>query len=290
MRSMTGFGLGEAALGGGRVSVEVRSLNHRFLETRVRLPLELADHTFYVEQRCRELLHRGRYDVSARVEGTSAVAPSFDLARAKAAYSALERLRDSVAPGAEIPLTLLASLPELLNPQTRLDPEQARSALDHALGAAVRGLDEMRAAEGRTLASELLGLLDRARSLRDRIASNAPALAAAFRKRVEERLDRVLDARQVVVEPGRLEAEVVLLAERADLCEELTRLESHFDQFAALCGTVGPIGRQLDFLLQEVGREANTIGSKCQDAALAHLVVELKTEVERMREQVQNVE
>jgi uncharacterized protein (TIGR00255 family) len=115
-------------------------------------------------------------------------------------------------------------------------------------------------------------------------------LAAAFRKRVEERLGRVLEARPVMVDPGRLEAEVVLLAERADLCEELTRLESHFDQFAALCNGAGPVGRRLDFLLQEVGREANTIGSKCQDAALAHLVVELKTEVERMREQVQNIE
>ncbi len=290
MRSMTGFGSGDAALGGGRVCVEVRSLNHRFLETRVRLPAEIADHTFYVEQRCRDLLNRGRYDISARLEGPALAAPSFDVERARLAYAALSQLRDDVAPGAEIPLSLLASLPDLLNQQAKLDVAEVRTALDTALDVAVEGLNEMRRVEGAALEADLLGLLQRARGLRDQIASNAPALAAAFRKRVEERLERVLRERPISVEPARLEAEVVLLAERADLCEELARLESHFDQFAALCAEAAPIGRRLDFLLQEVGREANTIGSKCQDAALAHLVVELKTEVERMREQVQNIE
>ncbi len=287
---MTGFGTGSAPLGEGRVLLEVRSLNHRFLETRVRLPSEIAEQTFYLEQRCRELLQRGRYDVSGRVEGHVLPAANFDVDRAKATYEALCRLRDAVAPDTEVPLSLLASLPDLLTRELSSDSASVRTALDDALEQAVARLDEMRSTEGEYLASDLSARLQTARGIRDTIAQSHPELAASFRKRVEDRLSRVLETYQVEVEPSRLEAEIVLLSERADVAEELTRLSMHFDQFEQLCRSEGPVGRRLDFLLQEVGREANTIGSKCQDATLAHLVVELKTELERMREQVQNVE
>jgi uncharacterized protein (TIGR00255 family) len=292
MRSMTGFGTGEAALGKGRVLVEVRSLNHRFLDTRIRLPSEIADHTFYVEQRCRQLLLRGRFDVTARLEGPALPPPDVDLERGRSAYDALCRLRDEVAPGQEVPLAVLASVPDLFSQESAQDLADLRSALDTAITHAVEDLNRMKQTEGRALGAELRGRLDTARQLRQAIASDSPRLAAAFRKRVQERLERLVRDHPLEVDPSRLVAEVALLAERGDLTEELIRLECHFAQFESVCDDDGasPIGRRLDFLLQEVGREANTIGAKCQDATLAHLVVDLKAEIERMREQVQNVE
>lgn len=290
MRSMTGFGAGTALLGEARLSLEIRSLNHRFVEMRVRLPSEIADQAFYVEQCCRERLKRGRYDISARLETPSPVRARFDVARGKAVYAALTELRDAVAPGADVPLSLLTSFPEVLVQNAYLDQDVVRAALLEALSSAVHALNDMRSFEGATLRQDLHSRLASAQALRQRIEASHPELAAAFRKRVDERLQRLLDERSLQVEPARLESELALLAERADIAEELARLRSHFDQFGDLCERDEPVGRRLDFLLQEIGREANTIGAKCQDATLAHLVVELKAEIERMREQVQNVE
>lgn len=290
MRSMTGFGLGESALLAGRVSVEVRSLNHRFLETRVRLPAEIADHTFYVEQRCRDWLQRGRCDISVRLEGAVLPPPSIDLERCRAAYATLCRLRDEVMPGADVPLSLLAGSSDLFSREVAVETAVVRESLDRALARAIERLDEMRQVEGAALAADLKLRLDAARAVRAQIADNYPALAARLRKRVAERVQRVIADLPLPVDPGRVEAEVALLAERADLAEELARLDAHFDHFEALCKEDRAVGRRLDFLLQEVSREANTIGAKCQDVELAHLVVELKAEIERMREQVQNVE
>src|SRR6187431_797595 len=152
---MTGFGLGEAALGEGRLCAEVRSLNHRFLELRVRLPLEIADQTFFVEQLCREQLGRGRYDVSIRIDGPVLPAPQLDLERARAAYSMLQRLRDELAPGSELPLSLLAGFPGLMTGSGVGDPEPLRAALAGGISAALESLDEMRDAEGGRLSLEL---------------------------------------------------------------------------------------------------------------------------------------
>src|SRR5262249_49739207 len=138
--------------------------------------------------------------------------------------------------------------------------------------------------------SELDARLSSARRLRAQIAERGSELVTAYRARLRERTDRLLADNGIQVDPGRLEAEIVLLAERSDVTEELVRLDSHFSQFAQLLDSTEPVGRRLDFLLQEIGRESNTIGAKSQDAPIAHLVVEMKAELERIREQVQNVE
>jgi uncharacterized protein (TIGR00255 family) len=289
MRSMTGFGLGERALGGGRVCAEVRSLNHRFLELRVRLPLEIADQTFFVEQLCRERLGRGRYDVSVRLDGSALPTPELDVQRVRGAYQTLQRLRDELAPGSELPLGLLAGFPGLLSTASVSDPEPLRGALSQAINAALESLDEMREAEGSHLASELGERLQLVRGLLGELARQAPALLEAQEKRLQQRLARLLGGVEVL-DPARLAMEVAILVDRCDTTEEFVRLGSHFDQFEALLRAAGPSGRKLDFLLQEMGRETNTIGAKCQDASLSHLVVALKAEVERLREQVQNVE
>jgi uncharacterized protein (TIGR00255 family) len=289
MRSMTGFGTGDAPLRQGRVTAEVRSLNHRFLELRIRLPPELVDHTFFVEQLCRERLGRGRYDVSVRVDGAALPPLELDIFRARGLYAALGRLRDELSPGAELPLSMLAGFPGLMVGAEATSAEPSRAALAQSLGAALDQLDQMRAAEGTSLAAELNGRLEVLRRLVDTLREQAPAIVSAQERRLSERLARLLGGAEGL-DPARLAMEVALLADRCDITEELVRLGSHFGQFGELTESVGPSGRKLDFLLQEMAREANTVGAKCQDASLSHLVVSLKAEIERLREQVQNIE
>lgn len=289
MRSMTGFGLGQAPLGGGSISAEVRSLNHRFLDLRVRLPPELGDQTFFVEQLCREQLTRGRYDVGVRLEGAALPGAGIDLSRAREAYDALRRLRDELAPGTEVPLALLGSFPALLQGPGSGDPAPLRQALAAAIGAALAGLDEMREKEGTALAAELRARLAALRAIWASLMGHGSTLAALQQQRLTQRLERLLGGVSSL-DPSRLAMEVALIADRSDITEELVRLGSHFDQFESTLETSGPIGRKLDFLLQEMARESNTIGAKCQDGNLSHWVVSLKAEVERLREQVQNVE
>ena len=151
-------------------------------------------------------------------------------------------------------------------------------------------LDEMRQTEGRALTQELLRRLEFAQELRRRLLAQADTMVERQRIRLRERLGRLLQGVDASLDSGRIEAELAIFADKSDITEELVRLESHFDQLARLFASDATVGRKLDFLLQEVGREVNTIGSKCQFAEIAHLVVELKAEVERMREQVQNVD
>ncbi len=290
MKSMTGLGLGAAPLGDGRLLVELRSLNHRFVDVRVRVPPELGEHSFFVEQLAREQLERGRYDIGVRTEGAAMPPPTLSLDRAKAVYASLAELRDELAPGTELPISALVSLPDVVASAPTGTVDQVRNALRAAFTEALESLALMRSSEGDALETELRLRLERAERCREQIADHAPAVTESYRRRLREKLDRlVLDA-GVELDANRLEMEVALLAERSDITEELVRLASHFDQFGKLLGFAGPIGRKLDFLLQEISREANTIGSKIQDASVAHLVVELKADVERIREQVQNVE
>jgi uncharacterized protein (TIGR00255 family) len=290
MRSMTGFGCGEAELDGNKLTCELRALNHRFLDVRVRMPDELASHAFYVEQVARERLSRGRFDIGVRLDD-SGNAVRFSTTRARAVYESLLQLRDELAPGTEVPVAALASLPQLL----LMDGGRATSAgleqaLSRAFNAALARLDEMREREGQALARELSERLQNLRTL----ASEAKALShgAAERQleRLRERVGRLLDGASTSPDPGRLETELALIADRSDVTEELVRLASHFDQFAALLADAEPVGRRLEFLLQEMSREANTLGSKSQDVRLAHLVVDIKSQLEKIREQVQNVE
>jgi uncharacterized protein (TIGR00255 family) len=290
MRSMTGFGVGEAPLGDGRVVVELRALNHRFLEVRVRLPNELLDQVFFVEQLARERLNRGRFDVGVRLEGAALPPPKFSVERARAVYASWRSLRDELAPGTDLPLSVLTAMPELVTVPTDTDPNLVQRALQSAFAGAHARLDEMRRTEGTALRRELEARLSSARRLRTLVAERCGELVEAYRGRLRERVERLLSAATVQVDPGRLEAELLLLAERSDVTEELVRLDSHFSQFSELLAGGEPVGRRLEFLLQEIGREANTIGAKSQDAPIAHLVVEMKTELERIREQVQNVE
>jgi uncharacterized protein (TIGR00255 family) len=281
--------MGEAPLGGGQLAIELRALNHRYQEVRVRLPQEFFDQSFFLEQLARVQLGRGRYDVSVRVIGPATPPPRVSAERARALHRSLTELRDELAPGSELPFSALLALPNVVEHPT-VETQALQQALTEAFGAASAQLEAMRREEGQSLTRELLGRLESARRLRQRLADGADLLVEQQRTRLRERLARLLQGVEATLDPSRVEAELAILADKSDITEELVRLQSHFDQLAALFTSEGSVGRKLDFLLQEVGREVNTIGSKCQSAEVTHLVVELKAEVERMREQVQNVE
>jgi uncharacterized protein (TIGR00255 family) len=290
MRSMTGFGLGEAPLGGGRLAVEIRGVNHRFLDVRVRVPRELGDLAAFVEQVAREKLARGRYEVALRVDGMVLAVPVLDRDRARAAFLALSELRDELAPGSEVPLSLLAAIPDLFVSSVDREIDRLREATRTAFDIAWKALDAMRGQEGAAMREDLPQRLESVRQLARDVAGRAPEVVEAHRKRLRERADRLRLSTELEVDPARLEQEIALFAERSDICEELTRLESHCVQFGGLLASDEAVGRRLDFLLQEMAREANTVGAKSPDAPIAHAIVEVKADIERMREQVQNVE
>lgn len=299
LRSMTGHGLGEAPLGPGRLQIEIRSVNHRYLEVRVRLPAEVVEHTGFVEELVRGALGRGRVEVTGRMQCDALGAPVLDIARARAAYEQLVALRDALSPREPLPLSLLASVPDLFVTRGLPDLRTAREALARATEQACRGVSEMRVREGAALAMDLEGRVARLVEHVEAIEARVPEVVDNARRRLAERIEKLL--LQVgapvgvrgasALDPGRLEQEVALFADRCDVTEECIRLRSHTDQFRALLVTGAPeaLGRRLDFLLQEMAREANTIGAKSADADTARLVVEVKADVERMREQVQNV-
>lgn len=298
MRSMTGFGAAEMPLNAaghegspsGKLTIEIRAVNHRFLDVRVKAPSQLPDLAMMVEAIAREHLTRGRFDVTVRVEGAALGAVTIDRDRARSVLSALRALRDEVAPEADVPLSILGAVPDLFVPAIQEQGDALRDALASAFEAAVRSLDEMRVREGLALAADLGKRLVLLRRLTQAIGERSPRLVDAYRKRLKDRAERLRAASALEVDAGRLEHEIALFADRIDVAEEVTRLESHTAHFETLLGGTEPLGRRLDFLLQEMAREANTIGSKSQDVAIAHAVVELKAEIERMREQAQNVE
>jgi len=295
IRSMTGFGNASFRLNSSAFVVEVRSVNHRHLDARVRLPRALAAMEPGFRARIRERFARGKFDCSVATPDGGALTPhlEIDLDAAGQYVNAARDLAEKEGISGEIRVAELLALPgvaRLAEPDLAVETTQ-REALT-ALDAALDGLEGMRAAEGESLARDLLARTARVAELADALEERAGLVQESVRARLSKRT-RQLQSETGIVDEARLHQEIALAAERLDVTEEIVRLRSHVDQFRNLLdsGAPGnPVGRQLDFLLQELGREANTIGSKGSDAPVAHLVVELKTELERVREQVQNVE
>jgi uncharacterized protein (TIGR00255 family) len=290
IRSMTGFGAGRGAAGGEELDVEIRSVNHKFCEVKVRLPRELAALEVDAAKAVRERLARGGIDVTVRRAGAAgAVAPRVDVPLAEAYARAFAELQARLAlPGALTLADIVGSEGVIRLDERALDVEAAREALRSALGAALDALVEMRAREGEALARDVGGRLDAVEALVARAAALVPHAVEHHRARLAERVEEL--TRGLALDPGRLAQEVALFADRTDVAEEVTRLASHVAQARALLASAEPAGRKLEFLVQEMHREVNTIGSKSQSAEIAAVIVAAKAEVERMREQVQNVE
>jgi len=290
MRSMTGYGSGRAALGEGQVVLDVRTVNHRFLDVRVRLPSRIQSRTPVVERAIRARLERGRVDVSARFEGQAFPQPTLDLDRARAVYGELAALRDALNPDEPLPLTLLSSVPDLFVVNRAIDEEALDRSLEQAAQAACDVVMAMREKEGQALGSELGDRLSDLGLSVGALKVAVPEMLEGRRTRLRDRLDALLAGVDANVDPGRLEQEIAVLADRSDIAEELVRLDSHRDQMLELIeNSSAPVGKRIDFLLQEMAREANTVGSKVQDGALTTHVIALKACIEQMREQAQNV-
>jgi len=289
MKSMTGFGRAEASNGNLTRVVEMKSVNNRFRDVQLRVPREYNVLEPRAQNLLRESIHRGRLDVTVRrssSEGASRIVPDLALVEQyrKAALEIANRLQ------VEAPLSLefvLAQPGVLTTSDAEPDVLAEWDLLETALLGAAEDLDRMRSAEGEALRLDLARHLADALRLRSEIAFHAEGVAERLRAKLEERLLRLLADR---LDPARLAQEAAILADKADIAEELARFESHVDQFAEAISMSDPVGRRLDFLLQEMNREVNTIGSKAAEHAVSARVVELKTVLERLREQAQNVE
>ena len=291
LASMTGFGGGEADAGKAVIQVEIRCLNSRHLDVRVRLPRELGSLEAEARSIAARFFRRGQVDVSVRLSREGELGPrvEVDFEAARQYAEAASRLREQLAIEDGIPVSALLALPgvaRLRDPE--LDPEEAGSGVFEAIEAAGREAAAMRAREGATLERELRERLAR---VQDQIAS-IEARGQKTGERTRERLEKRLSSLgpDVEIDPGRLEQELLLYVDRMDITEELVRARSHCEQLGEILAAAGPHGRKLEFLLQELGRETNTIGSKAADASITRIVVELKSELEKLREQVLNVE
>jgi uncharacterized protein (TIGR00255 family) len=295
IHSMTGFGNASFTVDSGAFELDVRSVNYRHLDVRVRLPRSLASLEADFRARIQERFARGRFD--CRVATPEGVAPTprleIDVAAARGYLGAARELVREEGVSGELSVADLLALPGV----ARLaEPDFSGDALHRAaaaaLDAALDDLGAMRSAEGEVLACDLLARVDRVAEFADALEQRSGLVQESVRERLRKRA-RQLESETGVLDEARLHQEIVIAADRFDISEEIVRLRSHVDQFRTLLGAGAPgspVGRRLEFLLQELGREANTIGSKGSDAPIAHTVVELKTEFERLREQVQNVE
>jgi uncharacterized protein (TIGR00255 family) len=292
IRSMTGFGAAEGPVGGSRVSVELRSVNHRFFNPSLKLPSALSRWEGEVRELLRQRIARGHVTVSARVVRDEDVGAVVDEARFAAAAAALKVLRDRHLLGGEVDVATVLRMPDVLQ-VSRDDAGLETAAVEEFLAvvdAAAKALHDMRLAEGGRLAqviTERLLLVEQAVA---RLAARSPERLQAQQVRLRENVERL--AGGIAVDPQRLAQEIAILADRLDVGEELDRFGSHITAFReALASRSGEgVGKRLGFLLQELLREANTTGSKANDAPMLQDVVAIKEELERIREQVENVE
>lgn len=289
MRSMTGYGRGSAPLEALQITVEIRSVNHRYLDIRTRFAGPLSEHAAAMEELVKSQLGRGRVELVAKYEGNIRGVPELDWHRARSAFGALVALRDELCPDQEVPLSLLSVVPDLFQVREPTSSDTLRGAVLAATTEALQQLQRMRETEGVSLHRDLAQRVKRIQELLGQVATHVPRLVDSYRQQLRNRVTALLPA-GLPLDEGRLEHEIAVFADRSDIAEELTRLGSHCSQFSALLDSpTEVVGRRLDFMLQEMGREANTIGSKVSDTSTTSFVVELKAELERMREQAQNV-
>jgi uncharacterized protein (TIGR00255 family) len=297
--SMTGYAQARGEQNGWAIRVSVKSVNHRFLDVRFRLPEGFDVYELRLRQIVRERIHRGHIDVNLNVQPGTAVPVQVNRDLLRAYSNAAEELRRQMGGSAELDVVSLLRLPGVIGglapalPETDEEQDQLGRALDQCLREALLKLDEMRHAEGRHLAEDLRARVGRIHKQTEEVRTLATALTPAFARRLQNRLKELLNG--TGIEPARLAQEAALLAERSDISEELDRLRSHLQQFAKLLDGAGELGKKLDFLLQEMHREANTMLSKTpgvesEALAITALALEIRAEIEKLREQVQNIE
>jgi uncharacterized protein (TIGR00255 family) len=293
IKSMTGYGVAERDLTLGKVAVEVRSLNHKYLDVSLRLPRGY----FTLEPKVRGLVikgvSRGRVDLTMRIDPSASTIPRYrleaDESLAEHYIQLLDSIKEKFGLKGEVTLDHIAAVREIVPfLEVKEDAEVHGEEIASVVEQALQALDESRRQEGAVLEADLRSRLEEARRFIQGIKDRAPVVVDAYRDRLRERVQALLEGSDF--DERRFHQEVAYFAERSDVSEEVIRLESHLRQFESKLAEGEPAGRGLDFILQEMSREANTIGAKATDADIAHTVIELKGAMEKMREQTQNIE
>ncbi len=284
IRSMTGYGSGALDDSGVRTSVEIRSVNGRFCDISVKTPRALASLEGRVREHIQGHVNRGNISVSIRRDGDAA-----DFGAGRRYCDALKQLQDLLDLPGEITIGILAAYPNLLKVESEaIDLEQGWLLVEPALADAIEALNTMKKREGAQLEQDMRARINRIQAGLGDIEERAPHRVAQVKQRLHDRLAEWLDKEHI--DPQRLAMEVTLFADRSDITEECVRLRTHCDAFLEALRADDSAGRRLNFLLQEMNREVNTIGSKSNDAEISHRVIALKEELEKIREQVQNIE
>ncbi len=290
IRSMTGYGKGEAAETQGRCVVEVKTVNNRYGEVSIKMPRSFLSYEHDVRKAVGGRIKRGKADLFVQWEPAAniVVVPPINHAVAKGYHQAFLELAHELHVSAEIPLSLIISQKYVLQEAVSEESGDLIQVLMQAVQLALDSLDAMRLREGDALQADLKERRELLAGLVMQVRDRSPQVVEEYQLKLQQRLDKLLAGTEL--DPQRLAQEVALLADRCDITEELVRLESHFVQFDETLLLKEPVGRKLDFLMQEINREVNTIGSKANDAVITSLVVQMKAELEKMREQVQNIE
>lgn len=289
---MTGFGRGAASGDDFTVAVEIKTVNNRYLDIHLRLSQELAAVEIIIRRRVGARLSRGRVDLSINFERTGATTYEINQPLIAGYVNALRSIQQQFNLAGEIDVNSVARVPGALAPARDGVNEASLAGVEQAIDEALDDLERMRASEGATLAAEMRVRVVKIEAEVPVIEAAAAGLADAYRQRLQKRISELVarGGQAIELDAGRLAQEVAYLADRSDISEELVRLRSHLDQFRAALSLEGEVGKRLDFLLQELNREANTVLAKSAEVSIKDAALAIKAEVEKLREQVQNVE
>nr|WP_246566229.1 YicC/YloC family endoribonuclease [Tissierella simiarum] len=289
---MTGFGRGENTDGIHNFKVEIKAVNHRYNDIVVKMPKHINYLEEKVKKTIKEKINRGRVETFINLEyiNESAIDIKVDIPLAKSYKVALEEILMELGIEDDIRLSNILNMSEVVKTERReLDEDMAWNCLKEALNMALEDIIRMRESEGEELKEDIKSNLDKIEDMVSKIKERSPLVVLEYKDKLKERIRELLDA-DVNVDEDRFNCEVVFFADKSNINEEIVRLRSHIKQFLSILEENEPIGRKLDFLVQEMNREINTIGSKASDLIISNLVVEIKSEIEKIREQVQNVE
>ena len=291
VKSMTGYGRARETLNGRDITVEVRSVNNRYLDCTVKMPRTYIFAEDAIKTRVQKAISRGKVDVFVSIDtsGADVSVVTVNEALARSYYDALRQLKTSLQLEGEITPMALAKFPDVLSvSKAEEDLESVAADICQVLDEALAAYNEMRAVEGVRLAEDIAGRVTTIESVVTKVEERSPQTVAEYRTRLTNKMNEVLQS--TTIDESRILTEAAIFADKIAVDEETVRLRSHIAQLRSMLQGAEPVGRKLDFLIQEVNRECNTIGSKCNDLTIAQDVVNMKAEVEKIREQVQNIE
>ncbi len=291
IKSMTGYGSAKGVVDGLEISVELKSVNNRYLDASVRLPRSFLFAEEMIKSRVQSHISRGKVDVFVSVDSSQAgdMAVKVNEGLLKGYLDAIGHIAEEYGLPNDLSAMSVSRFPDVLTVEKReLDAEAIGAGMGEIVERALLDFDAMRLREGEKLRDDVLNRLEIIRSLVETVEAKAPETVAEYRRRLEQKMAEVLGASGI--DENRILAEAAIFADHIAVDEETVRLRSHMSQLRSMINGNSPTGRKIDFLIQEFNREANTIGSKCQNSQIAHVVVDLKSEIEKIREQIQNIE